>query len=58
MKVAFKKWCSDQYQRRRTGRINLVKLIDLTFGKDYCMLCWIDYSIGRLGDENGLNLRR
>jgi hypothetical protein len=48
MKLRFELFCAKQYIRHKRRNFNLCRIIDLTFGEDYCMMCWLEHKIGQI----------
>lgn len=39
-------FCAKQYDRKRNKKLSIVWLLDLlALERDYCLECWIEYSI-------------
>lgn len=39
-------FCSYQHKRKREGKWNVTLLLDLTLGKDHCLISWVNYKLG------------
>jgi hypothetical protein len=52
VRAYFENVAINQYDRRKRGKFHAVWFIDLIFGKDYCMMAWLDHKVGGKNDYN------